>query len=131
MRLREILTAAKTGASLSQSIYLGEADQRSLGGLQDADAGAVVGLQDLLLGQLLVDALLGGGALHPRHMQLHGQHLILLLLFQIGFLEAFDFPVHHVYLVVSHAVHMPRKEATSEQVKAFLFLHFTVVFSFC
>lgn len=101
-------TAATAAESLSESSYLAEAGQRSLGGLQDADAGAVVGLQDLLLGQLLVDALLGGGTLHPRHVQLHGQHLILLLLFQIGFLEAFNFPVHHVYLVVRHAVHMPR-----------------------
>lgn len=73
-----------------------------------------MGLQDLLLGQLLVDALLGGHTLHPGHVQLHGQHLILLLLLQIGLLEAFDFPVHHVYLVVSHAVHKPRGKGTSE-----------------
>lgn len=124
MRLSDIYSAVKALESLSQSSYLVEAGQRSLCGLKDADAGAVMGLQDLLLSQFLVNALLGGGALHPGHMQLHGQHLVLLLLFQIGFLEAVDFPVHHVYLVVSHSVHMPRREGSSEQVKPFSFLHF-------
>lgn len=84
--------------------HLEEPGQGALGRLQDADAVAVVGLQNLLLGVLLVDPLFNGGAVHPGPVQLHGQHLVMLLLFQRLFLEAFDFSVHHVYLVICHAV---------------------------
>lgn len=95
----------QNGAPLGATdAHLEEPGQGVLGRLQDTDAVAVVGLQNLLLGEFLIDPLFGGGAVHSGRVQLHGQHFVMLLLLQRFFLEAFDFSVHHVYLVMGHAV---------------------------
>lgn len=66
----------KLGAELSKqqpssACYLREPGEGALRLPQSAEAGAVVGLQSLLLGLLLTDQLFGGGTVHLRPVQLH------------------------------------------------------------
>lgn len=60
------------GAQLSLSSgYLGEPGEGALRLPQSAEAGAVVGLQSLLLALLLTDQLFGGGTVHLGPVELH------------------------------------------------------------
>lgn len=83
--------------------YLGEPGQGSLRFPQNANTGAVLVLQRLILGLFLTQKFLRGGCVHLRPVQLQGQGLILLLFFSDGLLVAVNLSVQENQLMFSQA----------------------------